>query len=676
MPCLHVDGLALFAYQSQSSAKKGMTMTGGIADKVAGVKAAFGMMTGTGCAVVPTTATPSVIHFGNLDQEFTAAERNLDPDQVRDNELRFVTAILQECDSSSNIVVMLSTNTLASFPSSSPLSALSSYPTMVLPPPTRQEAIRVWRQGTETPHEPQFDDNNNSNNAILMEEAVSTFRHASELKYLRDQVQVRRRQRHSIVSCAATKTKDDPSESALPLALSSPSPPLSLMTKQEASKRFLALIRRKGPLVCGSKGSNQNDASSSSSSNSSRIPKVYWEDVGGLQHVRQEVMDAIQLPLKYPHLFGSNSGSGGGGGRSGLLLYGPPGSGKTLVAKAVATECHIPFVSIKGPELLGSYVGESEANVRRVFAEARRAAMDAATSTTTPGVKLVKGNHKSKVLSKVKRGHAVLFFDELDSLAPRRGKDSDGGGIMDRVVSTLLGELDGDGGGGGHVGVNGANGEDNNDVDTDNDAPPREEAVVFVIGATNRPDLLDPALLRPGRLDRHVYLGLSATDDDRIMILAAQMRKFKFGNIDGNGNVNVNSSSSSATQMAQSVVREGHLEPRLSGADLSAISAGAMKQCLMRMCAAIEEETKARSLHGSSSSKNNNNPVESSTSSSSSSLFVIREQVMREWDTKGKLQPIVTIEDVRAAAQDVVPSVSELDLKRYEALRDKYSMVS
>jgi peroxin-6 len=130
--------------------------------------------------------------------------------------------------------------------------------------------------------------------------------------------------------------------------------------------------------------------------------------------------------------------------RSGILLYGPPGTGKTLLAKAVATSCSLNFFSVKGPELLNMYIGESEANVRRVFQRARDAKP------------------------------CVIFFDELDSVAPKRGEKGDSGGVMDRIVSQLLAELDGMGQGGG-------------------------TADVFVIGATNRPDLLDPALLRPGR---------------------------------------------------------------------------------------------------------------------------------------------------------------------------------
>jgi len=136
------------------------------------------------------------------------------------------------------------------------------------------------------------------------------------------------------------------------------------------------------------------------------------------------------------------------------LLYGPPGTGKTLVAKAVATSCALNFFSVKGPELLNMYIGESEANVRHVFQRARDAKP------------------------------CVIFFDELDSVAPKRGNHGDSGGVMDRIVSQLLAEIDG--------------------MSSSND--------VFVIGATNRPDLLDPALLRPGRWVRRKLIETVVND--------------------------------------------------------------------------------------------------------------------------------------------------------------------
>lgn len=199
-----------------------------------------------------------------------------------------------------------------------------------------------------------------------------------------------------------------------------------------------------------------------------RIPNVKWEDIGGLDLVKDEILDTIDMPLKHPELF-----SNGLKKRSGILFYGPPGTGKTLLAKAIATNFSLNFFSVKGPELLNMYIGESEANVRRVFQKARDAKP------------------------------CVIFFDELDSVAPKRGNQGDSGGVMDRIVSQLLAELDGMSGG-----------------DSNGDG-------VFVVGATNRPDLLDEALLRPGRFDKMLYLGISDTDEKQTKILEALTRKFK-----------------------------------------------------------------------------------------------------------------------------------------------------
>jgi peroxin-6 len=197
-------------------------------------------------------------------------------------------------------------------------------------------------------------------------------------------------------------------------------------------------------------------ASYSESIGAPRIPNVSWDDVGGLPHIKSKILETIQLPMDHPHLFtdGVKKRSGGHhlildwrelkGLALGILLYGPPGTGKTLLAKAVATTCSLNFFSVKGPELLNMYIGESEANVRHIFQRARDAKP------------------------------CVIFFDELDSVAPKRGSHGDSGGVMDRIVSQLLAELDGMAAGKGPTDV-------------------------FVIGATNRPDLLDPALLRPGR---------------------------------------------------------------------------------------------------------------------------------------------------------------------------------
>lgn len=192
-----------------------------------------------------------------------------------------------------------------------------------------------------------------------------------------------------------------------------------------------------------------------------KIPCVRWQDVGGLQQVKRQILDTVSLPLSRPELLSL------GLERTGLLLYGPPGTGKTLLAKAVATECSMNFLSVKGPELINMYVGQSEENVRNVFVRARAAAP------------------------------CVVFFDELDSLAPSRGRSGDSGGVMDRVVSQLLSELD-----------------------------TLPSSGVFVIGATNRPDLIDQSLLRPGRFDKLVYVGVNEDRASQLQVLQAILRKF------------------------------------------------------------------------------------------------------------------------------------------------------
>jgi transitional endoplasmic reticulum ATPase len=173
------------------------------------------------------------------------------------------------------------------------------------------------------------------------------------------------------------------------------------------------------------------------------VPKVRWEDIGGLENAKQELKEAVEWPLKYPELFRATNIKP----PKGILLYGPPGTGKTLLAKAVANESNANFISVKGPELLSKWVGESEKHVRDMFRKARQVAP------------------------------CIIFFDEIDSLAPRRGGVGDSH-VTERVVSQLLTELDG----------------------------LEELRDVVVIAATNRPDLIDPALLRPGRIERHIYI--------------------------------------------------------------------------------------------------------------------------------------------------------------------------
>jgi peroxin-6 len=247
-----------------------------------------------------------------------------------------------------------------------------------------------------------------------------------------------------------------------------------------------------------------------------KIPNVPWDDVGGLTNVKDALTETIQLPLERPELFAQGMKK-----RSGILFYGPPGTGKTLLAKAIATEFSLNFFSVKGPELLNMYIGESEANVRRVFQRARDARP------------------------------CVVFFDELDSVAPKRGNQGDSGGVMDRIVSQLLAELDGmsdgkEGGGGG----------------------------VFVIGATNRPDLLDAALLRPGRFDKMLYLGVSDTHAKQLTILEAVTRKFALH-----------------PDISLEKISE-RLPLTYTGADLYALCSDAMLKAITRQANAVDDKIK------------------------------------------------------------------------------------
>jgi transitional endoplasmic reticulum ATPase len=191
------------------------------------------------------------------------------------------------------------------------------------------------------------------------------------------------------------------------------------------------------------------------------VPDVRWEDVGGLHEVKERLKEAVEWPLKYAHLFKQ----AGIKPPKGILLAGPPGCGKTLLAKAIATESQVNFLSVKGPALMSKYVGESERGVREIFKTARQAAP------------------------------CIIFLDETEALLPARGMGSSDSHVSERVLSQFLAELDGI----------------------------EELKGVLVLGATNRPDLMDPAVLRPGRFDEIITLSL-ADEQDRQEIFAVHLK--------------------------------------------------------------------------------------------------------------------------------------------------------
>mmetsp|Transcript_8906 Transcript_8906/g.12314 ORF Transcript_8906/g.12314 Transcript_8906/m.12314 type:complete len:940 (-) Transcript_8906:56-2875(-) len=193
------------------------------------------------------------------------------------------------------------------------------------------------------------------------------------------------------------------------------------------------------------------------------VPDVKWEDIGGLEDTKRELQEMVRYPIEHRGLFEKF----GMEASRGVLFYGPPGCGKTLMAKAIANECGANFISVKGPELLNMWFGGSEANVRELFDKARAASP------------------------------CILFFDEMDSIARARGSGAGGSSeTSDRVINQILSEIDGMGSG----------------------------KTLFVIGATNRPDILDPGIMRPGRLDQLIYIPLP-DKESRVSIFKANLRK-------------------------------------------------------------------------------------------------------------------------------------------------------
>ncbi|CAB4479197.1 unnamed protein product [Rhizophagus irregularis] len=310
------------------------------------------------------------------------------------------------------------------------------------------------------------------------------------------------------------------------------------------------------------KALNKARASYSDSIGAPKIPNVTWDDVGGLADVKNDILDTIQLPLEHPELFAIGMKK-----RSGILLYGPPGTGKTLLAKAVATSCSLNFFSVKGPELLN---------------------IDAKP--------------------------CVIFFDELDSVAPKRGEKGDSGGVMDRIVSQLLAELDGMGQGGG-------------------------TADVFVIGATNRPDLLDPALLRPGRFDKLLYLGVSQDHESQLKIIQALTRKFRLH-----------------PSLDLGVVAK-KCPFNYTGADFYALCSDAMLKAMSRTAEAIE--TKVAEINANPSSKFPK-PINS-------------QYYLNHLATPEDTLVEVNQNDFDRALAELVPSVSEKELEHYKMVKMRFT---
>jgi len=193
------------------------------------------------------------------------------------------------------------------------------------------------------------------------------------------------------------------------------------------------------------------------------VPNVKWEDIGGLKDVKLELQEVVEWPLRYPEVFEHMDAKP----PKGILLYGPPGTGKTMLAKAVANESEANFISVKGPELLSKWVGESERAVREIFRKAKQAAP------------------------------SIIFFDEIDAIAPVRGGGYGDSHVTERVISQLLTEMDGI----------------------------EELRGVVVIAATNRPDIVDPALLRPGRFDKLLYVPLPDLEARKEILKIHLMKK-------------------------------------------------------------------------------------------------------------------------------------------------------
>ncbi|PPQ63232.1 hypothetical protein CVT24_005692 [Panaeolus cyanescens] len=317
------------------------------------------------------------------------------------------------------------------------------------------------------------------------------------------------------------------------------------------------------------------------------IPDVSWSDIGALRSLRQELLMSVVHPIRRPEVFAQVGVEGG----CGVLMWGPPGCGKTLVAKAVARESRASFISVKGPEVLNKYVGESERAVRQLFSRARASAP------------------------------CVIFFDELDALVPRR--DDNLSESSARVVNTLLTELDG--------------------------LEPRKQ--VYVIAATNRPDMIDPAMVRPGRLDKLLFVDLPAAEE-RAEIIRTLLRKVPVGSSEksrGFMGDEQNSDEAAGKERVKDAIGKLVAErcDGYSGADLAALVREAAVTALRRTLARLDHFDEAG---------NSTSDLPSSMSTSD-----------------GDSTSIVLFEDFITAIEKIGPSVSPAQRRKYKNLHMKYA---
>ncbi|ORZ27446.1 P-loop containing nucleoside triphosphate hydrolase protein [Lobosporangium transversale] len=317
------------------------------------------------------------------------------------------------------------------------------------------------------------------------------------------------------------------------------------------------------------------------------VPDVSWDKIGALQYVRDELRMAVVEPIKYPALFASV----GIQTPAGVLLWGPPGCGKTLLAKAVASESRTNFISVKGPELLNKYVGESERGVRQVFARARASAP------------------------------CVIFFDELDALCSKR--DDSQSEASARVVNTLLTELDG----------------------------MENRSAVYVIAATNRPDIIDPAMLRPGRLDKLLYVQLP-TMEERLDILQTLARKTPL-----------------ASDVQLQMVASDERCENFSGADLASL----VREAGM---SALRTTLKKLNAMGKAGEKLDDQRRQQTTVGDSTNTSMMgKDALIGEDNTVAELlstQIMVSRADFDTAFTKVSPSVSPQDKMKYDKLHVKF----